>query len=458
MRSVVSTGLLGALLASMACGGFHPVAARAPVVATPRRTVVWLDASGLDQDTAARLQAAGVDLVVQPRGTVTLTSDAPVLRLNRPGAVAGSIPVGVMLRVESKVEEIDSHVAVALWREILKDRDGEVPAELVLDVPTLSAGMSDFLEKLAQAAGIPVVPVLTVEQIKDPRGVEIVTKTGSCIVPCYGPDSRVLRGLDEAQSLPLADRLAPLAFAQARVRVAVSLQPQCQPALAAWGDDLGLVVENDLGEVSTSSVLDRTLVFKRSVQWSGREWTTGDQLAVRWFDAARLNSALGEMHRLSLPELGGWDLVSLPPAAYSLGIGREALVKYFLGEGPAPEVVLSADRRGQELKVTLANRSPFTSAVSGFGNWLDVSVRAGFLVVEDRGAFDRVVLGTRKGGRWEASTTTGVDTVRFVESFIGPNEVLETGVLRLPSERSGVTVRWNIVLSTGEEISGHAQL
>ena len=62
--------------------------------------------------------------------------------------------------------------------------------------------------------------------------------------------------------------------------------------------------------------------MQRPVEWSGRTWEGGDQIAVSWWDCARLHASLAEIDRLVLPEVVGWDLVPLPPLDGSWIVSR----------------------------------------------------------------------------------------------------------------------------------------
>jgi hypothetical protein len=253
-------------------------------------------------------------------------------------------------------------------------------------------------------------------------------------------------------------RLGTLADLGVRVRVGIVLMPQSIPELGMWGDDLDHICGQEDSKISTSSQLDRTFTFSRPMDWSGRSWQTGERVALRWMDAARLHAALLESSRLVLPELAGWDLISLPPPEDALGLNRDTLLRYFAGDGPAPEIEVRARRSGRTVRVEMINVSPFSTAVSSYGNWLEVGVETGRIVVEARGDFDRVILGSRRTGDWRQANAGGSDAVRFTENYVGASESLVTGTIRLPSSRSAIVVRWNLVLSTGEEIAGMTRL
>ena len=154
-----------------------------------------------------------------------------------------------------------------------------------------------------------------------------------------------------------------------------------------------------------------------------------------------------------LPDVAGWDLVPLPPPGNRLGVGEQVLLRYLSGEGPEPDVQVEVARSGRTVTVSMINSSPFVSAVSSVGNWLEVSVTQGSLVVNGRGSFDSVQLGTRRGGQWQAQGRGIADAIRFEENFLAPFEELETGSMRLSVSRAQVRVRWHLVLSTGQEVS-----
>ena len=175
---------------------------------------------------------------------------------------------------------------------------------------------------------------------------------------------------------------------------------------------------------------------------------------MRWIDASRLDAALSEMNRMSLPELGGWDLISLPPEADSyLGMTREALWRYLSGDGPAPQLEVTVERVDSSFRIFLKNTGPFTTSVSSYDNYVEVTVSNGYLMFEDSGSFDTVVRGNRVGDQWEITQFGNVSSLRFIEKYIGPYEILETNWMRAVSSRAEVTVQWHIVLSNGQELS-----
>jgi hypothetical protein len=76
------------------------------------------------------------------------------------------------------------------------------------------------------------------------------------------------------------------------------------------------------------------------------------------------------------------------------------------------------------------------------------------VVVSDRGSFDSIELGTRQRGEWKALVGEVADAVRFRETHIGPGEQLTTGSVRLTATRARARVRWHVLLSSGQEVSG----
>jgi hypothetical protein len=418
---------------------------------------VWLDTDGLDEGSAVRLQRVGVDQVVVRRGSIRLTGGAPALRLSRAPTVAASIPVAVALRVEELAPDVERPMAEAMWGALAADLRGMTPSELILDLPAVPPGTGRFLSHLTEVAATPVVPIVSIEQLRAGAAGELAGAVREVVVPVYGTEDMDLRGIGQRSSLELAERLGPLAAAGLRVRVGVVLRPRSDPGAGRWGENLDRLCEGDVAEVSTSSHLDRTFVFRKRTKWGGPVWDVDDRLALRWIDAARLHFFLSETTRLVLPELAGWDLVPLPPPAGSAGLSRDGLIAYLGGDGPAPTVDVRVGRYGREISVTMVNRSPFGSAVSQYGNWVEVAVESGALLAQDSGNFDRVVLGTRSSGRWQATTGTGIDAVRFVETYLAPGEEMRTGTVRLPSSRTRATIRWNVALTTGEDVSGETR-
>ncbi len=443
-----------ACVLALGCGGGGPREPAGTVAPVPRRAVLWLDSSGVDALTASRLRTVGVDELVVQRGLVGLGGDVPVLRLTPAPPVAGSIPTAMALEVSELGPDPDPGMAAAMWKAIAAEVGDAIPAELILAFPQLAPGVDDLVRRLATEAGVPVVPLLRASQLGTEEAVRLVAAARSCIVPAFGTGYGGAQWADEESAEPLAERLAPLADAGARVRIAVSLRPITAPRLEGWGEGLNPLTEPENATISTSSELDRTFVLKRALAWGGRGWQAGDSVAVRWIDAARLNSALVEVNRLVLPEVGGWDLVSLPPVDGGLGMDREALIRYLGGAGPTPEVDVRAERSRDQVRLFMANPGPFASAVSGVGNWVEVSVAEGSLAAERPGTFDRLVLGTVDGDEWSPSYEGAARGVRFFESFVGPGEEMESGPVRLSSRRASCRVRWHLTLTSGEVLQG----
>jgi hypothetical protein len=416
--------------------------------------VVWLDASGLDETTAARLQRVGVDEVVLRRGSVDLSGQAPVLRIDAAGPVEGSIPLGIAVEVTGVRPDLGEAAAAAVWRALEADLGSNLPAEVILDLPVLEQGLDEFVVAFREISGLSVVPVLSFSQLETDLGQRVAEAAGSCVVPAFGTDGVVLRGLGERDPLPLEDKLEPLANTGVRVRIGIVIQPRTEPGLQAPGEDLDPLTENGVAVVSTNSSLDRTFVFEKGVSWSGSNWSAGDAVAVRWMDASRLNAAIDESEKLLLPELGGWDLLMLPPPELELGLSRDTLFRYLEGEGPEPSIVLDVQRDGRILRVILSNPGPFATAVTNHGNWLEVSVDEGWLTVDGRGSFERLARGTVSGGQWVQGDSERVNAARFFEVFVAPGETVTSGTVHVPSNRAQVRVRFSLTLSDGTAVTG----
>ncbi len=443
---------LAALLLAAGCGS--PAPSPGGVEAVPRATRVWIGTDGLDEATAVRLRQLGVDGVVVRRGSVALAGGAPVVRLEPWPGITGPLPIAAAYVLDPGAGEAEPSAAEVLWRALADDVAAGGASELVLDVARTGRGLDRLVAQLAATSGLPVTPVLSVEQLHDPRGVAIARATGSCIVPLFGHPGAPLRATDERRTAPLEERLAPLVGTAVRVRAGIALRPVTEPRLERWGDALDPLTEDDRCEVTTSSTLERTFVVRRALEWSGRSWAPGERIAVGWMDAARLDRAIAETVRLLRPELGGWDLVTLPPADAGLGIGREALERYLSGEGPQPQVEVVLEGSGSTRRVVLRNRSPFGTAVSGVGNLVELTVAGGRLVAEDRGGFERVSVGTVRDGQWESTIAGAANAVRFYETHLAPDEEVRSGSVRLTSRRGDVSLRWEVILTTGERVEG----
>jgi hypothetical protein len=445
-----------ALALAAGCGGSSGRVATLDLEPRPRRCVVWLEQDGVDEITAAELARVGVDALIVPRGVLDLAGETPVLGLTPPPTISGGLPVGMMLSVKGTRQGPGDDLAEAVWRSITAQERETMPAEIVLDLPNLPEGTSDFIAGLVAAANVPIVPLLSVDQLRSDEARRVARAAGRCVVPAFGTGHELLRGVGEGDPLPLVRKLEPLADLGVGVRIAVGLRPVVEPATDHWGDDLNPLTEPENAEISTSSPLDRTFVLRRRVEWSGASWSPTDTVAIRWWDASRLHGGLAEIDRLVLPDVVGWDLVPLPPLGRRLGIGQEGLLRYLGGEGPEPDLKVEVERSGRSVGISVANTSPFASAVSGVGNWFEVSVTQGSLMVNDRGGFDSVELGSRRGGRWQSRSHGTHDAVRFGENYVAPFEEIETVRMRLSVSRARVTVRWHLVLSSGQEVTGQA--
>ncbi len=416
--------------------------------------VVWLEDGGLDAATAVRLAEVGVDELVVRRGSILLSAGAPVVRLSASPSVQGALPLAVALEVNGLDDDRRDADADAVWAALAADFGDRLPAELILDLPELRAGAPAFISRLIRTSGLGVVPVLSIAQLETEIGRQAARAANRCIVPVFGFQRADLRGLTDAATRPLDVRLAPIRDLGVKVRLAAALRPVTDPEAAGWAADVDpLTGEVDV-EISRTSTLDRSFLARRAVEWAGLSLAPGQTVATAWVDTPRLNAFFTDSHRMILPEVAGWDLVSLPPAGNNLGLDREELIRYLAGEGPAPIVEVRLDRRGRTATVTMANAGVFRSTITGVGTWVQLELASGALVAESRGDFDRIVLGRVVGGDWRPKPSGPPDAVRFYENYLAPGETMTSGTVRLPSSRSRVGVRWQVQLSDGSVVTG----
>lgn len=445
--------LLAGVALFTACGGDADLRT-GEVAPVPRRTVVWLTDEGIDGETAARLAEVGVDELVVWRGSILLSSSAPVVQLREGPPVEGPIPTAVALEVKGLTSGVQEKAADAVWAALAADFGDQLPAELILDLPNVGEGAADFISRLARESGLAVMPMLAVNQVESPAGRAVAKAAHGCVVPVFGTQGGDLRGMDVRAVQPLAVKLAAIADLGVRVRVAIALRPRVEPPVNGWAQDVDPLTDEKNSEIKRTSALDRSFAVKRTFDWAGRSWGPGQTIAISWVDTARLGSFLLDSHRLILPEVVGWDLVTLPPVGSNLGLGREELIRFLAGEGPGPVIEVKARRNGRSVTVEMTNSSVFRSAITTFGNWVQVELESGSLVVSSRGTFDRVVLGNIVDGEWRPNPTGRPDAVRFVETHIAPGEALSTEAIRLPSSRSRFVVRWHVQLSDGSVVEG----
>ena len=457
VRSRLPVALLAGFLSLAACADGRHGQGGGEVAPIPKRMVVWLTEDGIDGETADRLATVGVDQLVVRRGVILLSGGAPVVQLLPSPPVEGTIPTAVALEVRGLGSTIDPDGADSVWAALEADFGARQPTELILILPELGGAASGFVARLAQQSGLAVVPVLTVAQLDNEFGQAVARAAHRCIVPAFGSQNADLPGLGETDTRSLPMKLAAIKDLGVRVRVAIALRPKTDPEVDDWAEDIDALTDDANAEIKRTSTLDRSFLTKGALTWGRRSFGAGETIAVSWVDAARLGLFLTECHRTILPEIDGWDLVSLPPAGPNLGLDRDELIRYLSGEGPKPEINVQIRRSGRELTVALANTSRFRSAITGFGNWVQVELASGSLVATSRGSFDHVILGTVEGGEWRSNPSGGPTAVRFVETYLAPGEEIVTGSVRLPSSRSQVTVRWQVQVSDGSAVTGVLQ-
>lgn len=411
-----------------------------------RHLRLWVR-SDFSREDAVRVKTVGIDEVVVYRGLVDLSAGTPILRLVAPpdlGKVIPQTPV-LGLRLGSRMQKINGEALWAALKPVLAS------STVILDLREIPEGVADFLGEFEEVSGIKIIPLMAGEQLGEPEAQKVMSLLGECIIPLYGSAGPDFRGPGGLRRLPLAKQLAPLAGLGVKIGVGIGLRPLMAPAMKTWGGDLNQLF-GDLAEPATARTLNRAFIFRKDCSWGGRKWSAGEKLEGRWMDVARLSSAFRESDHLILPEISGWDLFGFPPEGAAMGLNQDGFLAYLTGRGPAPEILIMPEKSGRSLKIHLINRSPFISAVSKQGHWLEVSLPRGSLIVRGQGSFDSVVLGSLDSGRFKAGISDRVDAVRFFENYIGAGEEISTGTILLPSSRSDFFIHFRVLLSDGQEV------
>ncbi len=442
------------LLALVGCGRGRP--GRTGQQQQPeRRCTVWLRGAVLPGETFGELARLGVDEVVLDAGSADLGAGVPVIRARaHPGGIPAGIPFGVVVHVKHPPDTGIAHLAKPLWAGLKGAWPEIVHAhELVLDLPRVPEGTAELVTGLAGAAHMPVVPILSQVQITSRSGQHVAKAAGRCIVLLAGNLGSFRQGLNVSNT-GFAEQLQPLVDTGVRPRAGIVLTPAVSPDPGVWPDDVEPLSHPGQADLSTPQDFDWAFRLKRALTWSGKSFKRGDTIKASWLDAAMLNADLHELTNMSLPAIGGWDLIGIPSKKTAMGIGLDTLKAYLKGEGPEPRIDVTVERSGRRIRVTLINKSPFHSTPSSFGNWVEMSTADGLLAASRKGSFDRMMLGRIQKGAWEP-VSGGADAVRFFDTYVAPGETARSGWVTLASRRSPVRISWQVLLSTGELVSGH---
>jgi len=149
-----------------------------------RRTVVWTDPGALGGVDGEALLQAGVDLLAVPAAEVDLSGDIPVVKTLRNEAWPTTIPVALVVRIERVRRGLDPGTAMPVWRVIRGAVEEEItPAEIILDIPRVTEDLAPFIAELATESAVPVVPLVTSAQLRDPAVLEAVRAGCRPLVP-----------------------------------------------------------------------------------------------------------------------------------------------------------------------------------------------------------------------------------------------------------------------------------
>ncbi len=212
-------------------------------------------------------------------------------------------------------------------------------------------------------------------------------------------------------------RLAALKDLGIRVRVAAALRPKTEPDVGGWAEDVDPLTDETVAEIKRTSTLDRSFLTRSPLTWGGApSESASDHRGGLGGCGADSASFSPKATAPSCPrsKAGIWFRCRRwGPTSVSIGTSSSAIS---VEEGPAPDhrCRYPAQRAGPD-RSNVVNSSVFRSAITGFGNWVQIELLAGSLVATSRGDFDRVILGSMERGEWRPESRPAVP-MRFDSS------------------------------------------
>lgn len=421
--------------------------------AAPLEHRVWLLDGVPPAETLDTLRVVGVDGLVVPVGTVTLTagrSDFSLTALPGLQALAGW-RVTPLVWVEGSGDAAGDASAflaqVAPARRLLPAGG----AGVMLAARTFWPGLPRFVAAVSKAVSSPLELVLPVGALAH----QLPARGWPGVVPVA-----VVFGNPTALGWPAStihDDLGALEILDRRpvdYRAAIVVRPEVTPAPGPQPISLATLASGTVANYQPGPRGD-VFVLKRAVSWGGVPLSVGQSVEVDVVQTSRYQRDLGLLLRPVRGRLLGWDTVGLPPPAPALGMTLEAFVDYFSGgmPDPSPRVSASWSRKGI-LEIGVENESPHGSAVATTGNWIEVSFSGAVAADAEPGEFAGFEIGRDIGQSWTVAAAGEANAVRFFLSYLAPDGRLGGAAIRFVGQPRALEARWGVRLGDGSTRTG----
>ena len=435
-RRALAWSLLAALLAAAA-------AAQVPRALSHR---VWLLDGVPPPENLAVVRELGVDALVTPLGTVTLSDRRSDLEL-----VPGGVPTGLagwrtvaLVWVEGAGEAAGD--AESFLAQVAPARRG-LPgggAGLLLAARRYWPGLPRFAMAVARAGREPVELALPATVLAE----RLPAQGWPGVLPVA-----VVFGNPEALGWPFAtphDDLAALDIVGERaeaygagivVRSLADPDPQGGASLTA------------LASAGAATYRPGTrgdeFSLRRPTEWGGSTLPAGATVRVQAVQTSRFHRDLKLLLRPQRGALVGWDTIGLPRPSPSLGMSFEAFVDYFRGGIPEPRPLLQGSWSGAFLQLAVINDSPHASAVATAGNWVEVRFAGGQVADVEAGEFSGYEFGRVTGDAWAATVPGSANAVRLFFTYLGPEARLGGARIRFAVRPTELSARAGVRLGDG---------
>jgi len=427
------------------------VAAGISVEASGFEHRVWLLTGIPSPEELTALRAAGVDGLVVPVGTVRV--ERTVARFTVAALPELSLLAGW-------------NVSALIWAEGSGRDDGgaaDFVSQLAPVTRLLPGSGSVILATRDFWEGLPRFAASAARRMD--RSVEVAASVSSLVEGAPASGWRELEVNAVAFGLPQAlgfrestyhddeRNLDRLTGRGTSFRVAVVTGYRVDPPPASRELPLEQLIQR---EVATFRPGSRGNVFslRRSLEWGGVQFAAGQDLAIEGLETLRYHRSMAGILRRVRPGLVGWDTVGLPAPHPTIGMSREAFSEYLRGAVPVVRPEVRWERTATNLKLTVRNPSPFSTAFASTGNYLEVRFSGAEIRDARLGRFSGVEYGRFEGGRWRPTVAREANAIRFFFTWLGPEAEISGAEVQFMSRPRDIHLRWAVRDPDGAERSG----